>query len=144
MSFQVTTTRAMICESLGSLAEYLPEVSILMYLFRAVDLNCSDENSLPSSQSLFLIYRYYLKIGHEEVAYRLNCCLTISEQVSSEMQIYFIHYAIYILALGITCLNWGIFMVYSFVLRSEQHACVSGRIILETTQNISASSSWLL
>ena len=69
----------MICESLGSLAEYLPEVSILMYLFRAVDLNCSDENSLPSSQSLFLIYRYYLKIVHEEVAYRLNCCLTISE-----------------------------------------------------------------
>ena len=60
------------------------------------------------------------------------------------MYISFIHYAIYRLDLGISRLNWYIFMFYRLYFMSEHPACVSGRTIFKITKNIIAPSSWVL
>ena len=60
------------------------------------------------------------------------------------MDILFIHYAIYILALGVSCLKWEIFMFSSLDLMSENPERVSGLAIFSMTNNISYPSSWVL
>ena len=60
------------------------------------------------------------------------------------MYISFIHYAIYRLDLGISRLNWYIFMFYRLYFMSEHPECVSGRTIFKITKNIISPSSWVL